>query len=398
MNMLESAQAMIARAAHKLDWSATKQQEFLTPHAVHEFTIEVDQLRLQAYRAQHSNVRGPFKGGIRFHPTVTKDEVQALATLMSIKAAAVNIPMGGSKGGVAFDPRQHTTETIEKVARAYVAQLKDHVGPDRDVPAPDMNTDSQVIDWMVDEFERLTGDTSKASFTGKSLVNGGSLGRIEATGRGGVIVLREYLEAQAVEPRGLHVAVQGMGNVGFYFAKLAESELGVKVVAVANSRHTYSNPNGLDFAGRKFSRQLGEELVHDGAHVTASEAIIAEKVDVLVLAALEDVIMTSNQSRVAADIVLELANGPVSDDAWLQLEARDVAVIPDVIANAGGVIVSYLEWLQNKAGEHWSEAKVNARLDTILTTAMRVTLQRAEQEGSGLKEAAFMVALERLDT
>jgi glutamate dehydrogenase/leucine dehydrogenase len=396
MNMLESAQAMIKRAAYKLDWSPDKQAAFLKPAAVHDFTIEVNDLRLQAYRIQHSNARGPFKGGIRFHPHVDKDEVQALATLMSIKSAAVNIPMGGGKGGVAFDPRDYDDKTVEQVARQFVRALKDKIGPDADVPAPDMNTDSQVIDWMVDEYERLTGDMTKAAFTGKSVANGGSLGRVEATGRGGMIALREYLKSEDINPRGLKVAVQGMGNVGFYFAKLAEQELGVTIVAAANSKKTFYNAAGLDFAKREFSKHLAEELEQDGARTIDSEAILAWEADVLVLAALEDVVSLQNQAQVQAEILLELANGPISDDAQLELDRRAVTVIPDVIANAGGVIVSYLEWEQNKSGKRWSADKVNRRLDTIVSSAMEVMLQRARTEGCSLKEAAFIIALERI--
>lgn len=394
--MLESAHAIISRAAHKLDWNDHKLEQFLTPNAVHDFTIEVDGVKLQAYRIQHSNARGPFKGGVRFHPNVNKNEVQALATLMSIKSAAVNIPMGGGKGGVAFDPREYDDATIEKIARSFVQNLKDKIGPDVDVPAPDVNTNAQTIDWMVDEYERLTGDTTKASFTGKSVENGGSLGRTEATGRGGVIALREYLKAQGIEPKGLTVAVQGMGNVGFYFAKLAESELGVTVIAAANSKKTFVNHNGLGFKDRVFSKQLAEELEHDGAETTASEAVLGWQADILVMAAFEDVISTANQATIQADLVLELANGPISDDALVQLEDRGVTVIPDVVANAGGVIVSYLEWEQNKSGNRWSEDKVNQKLDDILSEAMKTITARADAEGCSLKEAAFIVALERI--
>jgi glutamate dehydrogenase/leucine dehydrogenase len=396
MNMLESAQAMISRAAHKLDWNDTKLERFLTPNAVHDFTIEADGLKLQAYRIQHSNARGPFKGGIRFHPHVDKSEVQALATLMSIKGAAVNIPMGGGKGGVAFDPREYDDSTVEKIARGFVQNLKDHIGPDVDVPAPDVNTNAQTIDWMVDEYERLTGDQTKASFTGKSIENGGSLGRVEATGRGGVIALREFMKAQHIDPTGLKIAVQGMGNVGFYFAKLAESELGVTIVAIANSKKTFSNQDGLDVKKREFSKQLAEELEHDGARVTDSDAVLSQQADILVLAALENVISPTNQADVKADIVLELANGPISDDALVQLEDRGVTVIPDVVANAGGVIVSYLEWEQNKSGKKWSEDTVNQKLDDIVSEAMKTITARAEAEGCSLKEAAFIVALERI--
>ena len=387
---------MIARAAHKLDWPEAKQQAFITPKMIHDFTITVDEMKFPAYRIQHSNARGPYKGGIRFHGSVTKDEVQALATLMSIKSAAVNIPMGGGKGGVVVDPRRLDDKKVEQISRDYVRQLKDHIGPDKDVPAPDMNTDGKVIDWMVDEYEKLSGDTSKASFTGKSLENHGSEGRIEATGRGGVIALREYLRAHDIESKGLKVAVQGMGNVGFYFAKLAEIELGVKIVAVANSRQTYANELGLNFADRFFTKTLADELVYEGASVSGSDDILSRSADILVLAALEDVVTVKNQAKIEAEIILELANGPIADDALIELEGRGVDVIPDVVANAGGVVVSYLEWLQNKNDEHWSEERVNKRLDEIMTSAIESIDRRAKKEGIGYKEAAFIVALERL--
>ncbi len=393
MNMLESAEALIRRSAGKLGWSDDDVDELLTPQQVHEFEITVGDITHQAFRVQHSNKRGPYKGGIRFHPHVDKDEVRALATLMSIKGAAVDIPMGGGKGGVAFDPREFDDSHIEEVARKYVRALQEHIGPDKDVPAPDVNTDGQVIDWMVDEYELLTGDTTKASFTGKKIAHGGSQGREAATGRGGMIALREYCKANDIETRGLTVAVQGVGNVGFYFAQLAQKELGVKLIAAANSKVTKYNSDGLDFSGLEFSRTIMDELTGEER---PSNEIIQVNADVLVFAALGDVIDAENQGDIQADVVLELANGPVDDEALQQLEARDVHVIPDVIANAGGVIVSYLEWQQNRAGEHWSEEKVNQQLDDILTKAMNDAAQHAATAKISLKEAAFSLALERL--
>lgn len=393
MNMLETAEAMIARAAKNLGWNDGQIAKFVAPDAVHRFTIRVDGKEHEAYRVQHNNARGPFKGGIRFHPHVDLNEVTALATLMSIKAAAVNIPMGGGKGGVSFDPRNHDTAHIEAVAREYVRGLEPHIGPLRDVPAPDVNTDGQVIDWMVDEYSRLTGDTTKASFTGKSLTSGGSLGREEATGRGGVIALREYAKARGIDTRGLRVALQGVGNVGFYFAKIAQAELGVAIVAVSNSRQTKYSPDGFDFSGLTFSRNVMDELPGENGD---PEDIIAADADVMVFAALGEVVDKSNQAVIRASSILELANGPVDDEAYLLLEARGVTVIPDVIANAGGVIVSYLEWKQNMNGERWTEDDVNRTLDEIMTAAMQAALRRTEADGLTLKEAAFRIALERL--
>lgn len=393
MNMLESAEIMTKRAGKRLGWNEEKITKLLEPEAVHEFAITVDDITHQAYRVQHNSKRGPYKGGIRFHPHVDPSEVRALATLMSLKCAAVDIPMGGGKGGVAFDPRGYDNTHIEKVSREYVRALEKHIGPDRDVPAPDMNTDGSVIDWMVNEYEQLTGDTSKASFTGKSIENGGSEGRIEATGRGGVIALREYCKAHGVKTNGLKIAIQGVGNVGFYFAQIAERELGARIVAVSNSRQMVVNADGLEFADKMFSRGVIDEL--DG-ETGESEDILLQDVDVLVFAALGEVLDEDNQADIKADIVLELANGPVDDEALIALESRGVNVIPDVIANAGGVIVSYLEWRQNKAHEHWTEARVNDELDRILSAAMHDAMNRAQAEGCPLKEAAFVIGLERL--
>lgn len=393
MNMLESAEELMKRAATRLGWSDEKIAGLIEPEAEHHFELTVDDVTHHAYRVQHSSKRGPYKGGIRFHPHVDNSEVRALATLMSVKSAAVNIPMGGGKGGVAFDPRGYDDAHIEKVSRAYVKALEKHIGPDIDVPAPDVNTDGAIIDWMVDEYEQLTGDTSKASFTGKTIQNGGSEGRVEATGRGGVIALREYCHANNIDTTDITVAIQGVGNVGFYFAQIAERELGVTVVAVANSRKMVVDPEGISFADKTFSRNVIDEL---GIAAGESDDIIGVDCDVLVLAALGEVINDDNQAQIKASAVLELANGPVDDEALIALESRDVTVIPDVIANAGGVIVSYLEWKQNKAREHWTEEEVNRELDDILTVAMGDAMKRADEQDCSLKEAAVMIALERL--
>ena len=394
MNMLESAHEMIKQSGTLLGWSDEKRDAFLKPKHSHSFTITVDDDEMEGFRVQHNDNLGPFKGGIRFHPNVDKDEVTALATLMTIKGAAVDIPMGGGKGGVVFNPRDKDEAYLEKVSRQFVQNLQDDIGPDIDVPAPDMNTNGQIMDWMVDEYEKLTGDTSKASFTGKSLDNGGSEGRNQATGRGGMIALREYFNARGIDPTTQAVAVQGIGNVGFYFAQLAQQELGVKIIAISNSKKTKYNPDGLDFTDKTFSKEVIDEL--DGDELSSDE-LLSIDCNVLVLAAMEDVVTAENQAGVQASYVLELANGPVTFDAHKALVERGIPVIPDVVANAGGVIVSYLEWKQNKAGEHWEEARVNEKLDEILSKAMKETADRAKQDDVSLKTAAFLIALERID-
>ena len=389
--MLQTAHALIRRASQRLDWSEGRLAEFLVPDAVHRFRVSVGDESFEAYRVQHNDARGPYKGGIRFHPAVDMDEVQALATLMTLKCAVMNIPMGGAKGGVAFDPRRYTSVEVDDVARQYVRGLMREIGPDQDVPAPDVNTNAHLIDVMVDEYERLTGDTSRASFTGKSIARGGSAGRTAATGRGGMIALREYCNAHDIPLEGLRVAVQGIGNVGYWFARLAEAELGVSIVAVANSRQTIYNPDGLDIAATTESNVMqlarGEQL--------PSAAIIGIDCDVLVLAALNDAVTSDNQSDVRASTVLELANGPVTLEASDQLAAREVAVIPDIYANAGGVVVSYLEWVQNKKAEHWSETEVNNKLEAIMCASFTELTHCMEAESCSLKEATFTVALGR---
>lgn len=402
MGMLETAQQSIRRAAEQLGMSNERLEQILTAEQEHDLKLTIDGEELRAFRVQHSSARGPFKGGVRFHPEVDIDEVRALATLMSFKTAAVDIPLGGGKGGVAFDPRARDESFNEKVAREYVRALAEHIGPDKDVPAPDVNTNSQTIDWMVDEFSKITGDETKASFTGKSLHNGGSAGREEATGRGGVIVLREYLAAHPELPRPLTVAVQGIGNVGFFFAKIAQEELPVRIVAISNSRKCLvvkdfaQTDNKLDFADKEFSRDVIFELENDQTQEMAGDDIFNLDVDVLVCAALGDVIDESNQTNIKAKVILELANGPVNDEAHTQLYDRQIDCVPDIIANAGGVIVSYLEWRQNLDGENWSEEKVNNELDQILTKAAKDMIARARDDKTSLREAAFAIALERL--
>lgn len=393
MNMLESAEAMIRRAAKGIGLNGAETDDVLEPMYEHHFEITVNGVTHQAYRVQHNNARGPFKGGIRFHPHVDKNEVRALATLMSLKCAAVDIPLGGGKGGVAFDPRLYDDAHVEEVSRAFVRGLKEVIGPEVDVPAPDVNTDDKVIGWMVDEYEKLTGDTTHASFTGKNIDQGGSEGRTEATGRGGVIALREYCKARGIDTKGLTVAVQGVGNVGFYFAQIAQEELGVTVIAVANSRQMVENREGLDFRGLEFSK---DALANIEGSVGVSEDIIGVKADVLVFAALGEVVHAENQGLIQAPVILELANGPVDDVAFQLLEKRGVTVIPDIVANAGGVVVSYLEWRQNRANEHWDIETVNSELDAIIVKATEEMMTRAAQEGITLKEAAFRTAIERL--
>ncbi|OGL36992.1 hypothetical protein A3A68_00190 [Candidatus Saccharibacteria bacterium RIFCSPLOWO2_01_FULL_48_13] len=366
--------------------------------AIHKFDINLETgQKLKGYRVQHNNKLGPYKGGIRFHPDVELDEVQALATLMSFKTAAVGLPLGGSKGGVAVDPKRLSDAELEELSRDYVQNLHAHIGPDKDVPAPDVNTNSQIIDWMVDEYEKLTGDKSRASFTGKSVKAGGSAGRDEATGRGGVIVLAELVDKLKLKSP-ITYALQGFGNVGSYFALVAASEYpGWQMVAATDSRGGVYDKNGLpakDVAKFKADGQ-GLSGYHKGRQIS-NDDLLGLEVDVLVLAALGNAVTKANMDNVKAKIVLELANGPVDDEAYKHLSSHGVVIVPDILANAGGVIVSYLEWLQNKRREHWKEAEVNRQLHDYLVKAADEIYAMSDRGGMTLKEAALAVAIKRL--
>lgn len=398
--MLATAQTAIRDAARRLGYSTEIIDALLEAEAEHIFEIEVNGRKFPAYRVQHNSKLGPYKGGIRFHPNVNIDEVRALATLMSFKTAAVGLPLGGGKGGIAVDPKALTPAEVEELARRYARHLAPHIGSDKDIPAPDVNTNAEIIDWMVDEYEKTVGKADKGSFTGKSMPGGGSEGREAATGRGGVIALAELLKARGLQDKPLTVAMQGFGNVGYFFAKTLKEYPNLKLIAVSNSKHTWVQTEGIDVENAVHvpSGTPRPEALHDLAHVTAepSPMITSIKADVLVLAALEDAVTEANADDVKAAIIVELANGPVSSAAEKRLAAKGVTILPDVIANAGGVIVSYLEWKQNKEGRHWTEAEVNAQLGKILTKASDAMLERAAAKNLSLKQAAFELAVERI--
>lgn len=398
--MLETAQATIREAARRLGYDENTIQALLEAEAEHIFEIELHGKTYPAYRVQHNSKLGPYKGGVRFHPHVNIHEVRALATLMSLKTAAVGLPLGGGKGGIAVDPRSLSREEIELLSRRYARHLSPHIGSDKDIPAPDVNTNAEIIDWMVDEYEKTIGKSDKGSFTGKSMDNGGSYGREAATGRGGVIALIELLKSRSLDSKPLTVALQGFGNVGYYFAAVLKAYPNLKLVAVSNSKHTWVRTDGIDI-GDTLSGIAGTprpEHLRQLQTVTPqpAEVITSIKCDILVLAALEDAITDNNAAAVQADIIVELANGPISRSAGAYLAQIGKTVLPDVIANAGGVIVSYLEWQQNLNHVQWGEDEVNNKLAGILIPATEAMLKRAAAKQTTLKEAAFELAVERL--
>lgn len=397
--MLETAQNTITKVGKKIGLSDDQIKSLLTSNAEHKFTIKLSNGKeYPAYRVQHNNKLGPYKGGTRFHPDVSLEEVRALATLMSLKTAAVGLPYGGGKGGITIKPHELSSAELEELSRKYAAYLAPHIGPDKDIPGPDVNTNAQIMDWMTDEFEAVTGDKSHASFTGKTIENGGSLGRDASTGRGGVFALSEFLSLTKSDDKPITYVVQGFGNVGSFFGTIAEAEhKNWKLIGVSDSSSGIYEPKGLsakelnDFkakGGRFKDISLGKKLSND--------ELLIQKADVLVLAALGDTVNETNMHEIKAKIVLELSNGPTTEKAQDYLTKHGVKVIPDFIANAGGVIVSYLEWVQNRANEHWTEAKVNAELKKYIVNAIKSAYDYAEKEKVTLKEAAFAIAIKKL--
>ena len=398
--MLKTAKALITSAGKQLGLSSATIEQLLEINKEHQFEITLpDGKRFPAYRVQHNNKRGPYKGGIRFHPEVDFDEVRALAILMTMKTAALDLPLGGAKGGVVVNPRELNDAALEQISREYVRFLKDHIGPHQDIPAPDVNTNPAIIDWMVDEYSVLTGDTTRASFTGKSVARGGSLGRDAATGRGGVFALNDLLKDQGINDKPLTYALQGFGNVGSFFALVAKADHpNWQLVAASDSATAVYNPKGLDAKTLADFKNGGGRFVDfdQKEQQISNDDLIGLDVDVLVLAALGDAVTERNADQVRAKYIIELANGPVNDAAFTTLNKRGVIILPDIIANAGGVVVSYLEWVQNTKNERWSEARVNSELKRYMDRAMHDILQLSKSKQTSLTEAAFMLAIKHL--
>lgn len=399
--MLDTAHALIARAGKNLGLDDDTIAKLIKTNAEHVFEIKLASGKtFPAYRIQHNNKLGPYKGGIRFHPEVNLDEVRALATLMSFKTAVAGLPLGGGKGGIAVDPKDLDKKELEELSRKYARHLAPHIGPNKDVPAPDVNTNAEIIDWMVSEYEAETGDTNHASFTGKSLSGGGSLGRDAATGRGGVIALRQLLSHMGGPDKEITYAVQGFGNVGSFFATVAAHDHpNWKLVAASDSRAAIYNPDGLNAHDLDKFKQSGNSFrgfTGEGVQHITNNDLIGLSVDVLVLAALGDAVTEKNVESVSASIVIELANGPVNEPAFDKLTQNGITVLPDIIANAGGVIVSYLEWVQNMQGENWPEDKVNRELENYMVRATDELYKTAEAKNVSLKEAAFINAIKKL--
>ena len=350
------------------------------------------------YRVQYNITLGPAKGGIRYHPGVTLDEVTALAAWMTWKCAVAQIPFGGGKGGIIVDPNRLSRRELEALTRRYIAEIADAIGPDKDVPAPDVNTDSQVMAWIMDTYSMHVGHTSTAVVTGKPIEMGGSLGRREATGRGVMIVTREAAKHLGLDIKKATLAVQGFGNVGSVSADLL-AKIGAKIVAVTDWKGGVQNPSGLDIPQMiEFSKQHKTIDGFPGGDPIENDQLVSLDVDVLVPAALENQITEENASTIKAKIVAEGANGPTTPDAHRMLHERGIFVIPDILANAGGVTTSYFEWVQDRHGYFWEEHEVNQRLETKMMEAFHDVLQTSIKYKTDLRTAAYIVAISRVAT
>ena len=348
------------------------------------------------YRVQHNINRGPAKGGIRFSPEVSLDEVRALAMWMTWKCAVVNIPFGGAKGGVLCDPHLMSSSELERLSRRYATEISILIGPNSDIPAPDMNTNPQVMAWMMDTFSMHMGYSVPAVITGKPLAIGGSEGRLEATARGVQVVTREALALQNMRPDKCAVVVQGFGNVGSITARLL-AELGCKVVALSDIKGGVYNPAGIDVAqAMRYSKEHGNLVGMPGTEVVTNAELLELPCEVLVPAALENQLTERNASRIKARLIIEAANGPTTPEADRILNDRGITIVPDILANAGGVTVSYFEWVQDLQRFFWAENEINNRLETIMTRSFHAVHQKAKEQQTNLRMGAYLLAVARV--
>jgi glutamate dehydrogenase (NAD(P)+) len=354
----------------------------------------------KGYRVQHSSARGPCKGGIRYHPDVDIDEVRALAMLMSLKCAAVNLPFGGAKGGISVDPAQLSIHELERLTRRFAKMIAPILGGKRDIPAPDMNTNEQTMAWLMDEISARQGYYSPEITTGKPIILGGSEGRTEATGRGVAIATVEVLRKLGREPQGARVVVQGFGNVAYYAANILADEHGCKIIAISDITDAIYNSNGLDLASiNQYVKHSPGHLLKgyqgEVEHITNADVLTLD-CDVLIPAAIENQITEKNAAQIKAKVIVEGANGPTSFEADAILKDRSIVVVPDILANAGGVIVSYFEWVQDLQFYFWEIEEVRAKLHKKMSQSFAQAWEIKEARNIDLRSAVYLVAVERV--
>ncbi len=365
-----------------------------------EIPVKMDDGKIQifdGYRVQYNDSLGPTKGGIRFFPSVNLDEVKSLAFWMTFKCAVVGIPYGGAKGGVVVNSRELSSEELERLSRGYVKSFYDSLGPLKDIPAPDMYTNETIMDWMSDEYNNISGKLVPGTFTGKSIKNGGSLGREDATSRGAFYILKEYFEEEKIDPKRISVAVQGFGNAGSFIAKFL-SGLGCNVKAVSDSKGAiYKKEGGVDIEELILRKKETGLLGGEGLEKISNKELLELDVDLLVLAAMENQITLENADSIKAKYICEVANGPVTMDAEEVLEKKDIIIFPDILVNAGGVTVSYFEWVQNRNDELWEIKKIHEKLQKIMKDSYGDVKEVSQEKCANLRTSAYVVALKRLD-
>ena len=380
-------------ATHALLREPMRELHILIPVRMDDGQVRV----FKGFRVQYNDARGPTKGGIRFHPQETIDTVRALAAWMTWKTAVVDIPYGGGKGGVICNPKEMSERELEQLSRGYIRALGEFIGPEKDIPAPDVYTNPQIMAWMMDEFSKLRGYNTPGVITGKPIPLGGSLGRGDATARGGIYTVREAAKHLGLDLRGAPVAVQGYGNAGYYAAKLSREYFGAKIVAVSDSKGGIYSEAGLDpDAVLEHKRESGSVVGFPGTEQITNEELLELDVALLWPAALENVITEENAPRIKARIIAEAANGPTTPEADHILHERGIFVIPDFLCNAGGVTVSYFEWVQNIYGYYWSLDEVYERLDEKMTKAFHAVLEMHKQRNVHMRLAAYLVAVQRV--
>ncbi|MCR4335930.1 MAG: Glu/Leu/Phe/Val dehydrogenase [archaeon] len=349
-----------------------------------------------SYRIQYNDARGPTKGGIRFHPSVHMTEVKELAFLMSLKCALADIPFGGAKGGIKVNPKELSERELQRLSRLYITEYADFIGPEKDIPAPDVNTNPKIMGWMLDQYEKIVGKKSPGVITGKPLSIGGSKGRMYSTSLGGAFTLREYLKSIGKKEKETSVAIHGFGNVGSHLARILD-EWGYRVIAVADSKGAVYDSNGLNVKKLLEETEKGKKVQETGIgkNISGNELLELDA-DVVVPASVENIINAENMKNIKAKIILELANGPVSTDADDYLEEKNTVILPDILANSGGVIVSYFEWVQNLSNYYWEENEVNKKLEGYMVRAFEDTEKTRKNENSSYRKAAYILAVKRI--
>ena len=402
VNPFETAQRQLDKAAKELDLDRSVHQALREPMRtfIVNFQVEMDDgstETFKGFRVQYNDALGPTKGGLRFHPDETLDTVKALAAWMTWKTAVADIPYGGGKGGVICNPKELSESELERISRGYIRAIASYIGPDKDIPAPDVYTNPQVMAWMMDEFSKAKGANAPGVITGKPVEVGGSLGRGDATARGVIYTIREAAKELGIQLADADIAIQGYGNAGYYSATLARELLDCNVVAVSDSGGGVYNENGLDIdAAKKYKGENGSVANFEGGESISNEELLGLDVEVLIPAAIENVLTEENAGKVDATVIAEAANGPTTPEADEILYNNGVYIIPDFLCNAGGVTVSYFEWVQNRNRYYWSEAEVYERLDKKMTKAFADVHSRAQEEGVDNRTAAYMVSIEKV--